>query len=489
MHARNLIVGVIVSLLATAAAHAQLVPIDNGRIVQDGQLDWLSNANLAADPTIRATLNGLYHNLPTCSAALPAGCINPNGSMDYPTATALVQDLNAYNYLGHNTWQLPADAGALTGCSAVGTQGDGFGFGCSTSGLGSLYLSLTQNGQPLRAPAAVAPNTQGTTRVAGAPSVVFTNLQPGIYWTQSPSGSSPTGFHTFSFVAGWTGANTGAVAPPKPGGAAPNAANFFYVLPMIANRNAGVPGTVYDPAAEVSWATNGNLALTLNLLPLCSGVPGYGAAPCMTASGTMTETSAAAFVNLLNTTTFNGKTGYLGQTDWTLPTFTATPNCGYITCITGGSATPQDNPKNDPLASLFYNLLGLGQWQTVDGAPSTATTDPFANFQNALYWACPAAIPANDPTLFPALAPCSPDPQCSPSSQPNPCPDNMGYAFNFGDGGSATDEWRNDLFVVPYYTDVPEPPGWAVLLPGLVLLGRDRMTRRRGQARALPARR
>jgi hypothetical protein len=77
MHVRTLATAVAPALSVAAPARAQLVPIGNGEIVQDGQINWLANANLASDAAIRATLGGLYGNLPTCSAALSAGCVNP----------------------------------------------------------------------------------------------------------------------------------------------------------------------------------------------------------------------------------------------------------------------------------------------------------------------------------------------------------------------------------------------------------------------------
>ena len=89
----------------------------------------LADANLAADPDIRAKLG--------------VTGINPNGSMDFATAQKWVAALNAYDnglgYLGHNNWQLPVAPLQDSTCADTGTQGGSFGPMCTGSAFGSLY--------------------------------------------------------------------------------------------------------------------------------------------------------------------------------------------------------------------------------------------------------------------------------------------------------------------------------------------------------------
>ena len=116
-----------------------LTPVDNGQIVYDAnqKVYWLANADLAADPAIRATLG--------------VTGINPNGTMNYTTALQWVNALNHANngsgYLGHTNWQLPGTPPIDSTCSVLhGGDGKSFGAKCTGSGLGNLYnigLALT----------------------------------------------------------------------------------------------------------------------------------------------------------------------------------------------------------------------------------------------------------------------------------------------------------------------------------------------------------
>src|ERR1041384_2632947 len=78
-----------------------LQSVENGSLVFDSTLNvyWLADANLAADPQVRSELKATSLH------------INPDGSMDYPTAQAWVDLMRKCDqgkgYLGHNNWQLP----------------------------------------------------------------------------------------------------------------------------------------------------------------------------------------------------------------------------------------------------------------------------------------------------------------------------------------------------------------------------------------------
>lgn len=461
-------------LFGASPAGAALTLVDNGQLVADGQgLYWLQNANLAASDTF---------GISTCTSSLTTGCVNPNGSMSYATAQTWVADMNAQNYLGHDNWQLPAEAQSDPGCSATGKQANGFAFNCAGGALGSLYYK----GLGLTAPTTAVPPVANTITIPGT-GLAFTNLQPSDYWTGSAESGSSNGFHTFSFAAGWSGANGGIISNPPA-----NSANFFYALPMIPGCVTANPGanqmvcggnaqpgcvtptqqmvnqTVCDPSSGVTWLLNGNLAGTNAAgrfgLPLCSGLPGTDTA-CVNANGTMTEYAAQQWIMALDAA------DYLGTSDWTLPAFASADGCQYAACIGGTPA--KDTAANDPLASLFYNLLGQSPAQTAI-APSTSASGPFSNLQPDFYWACPAGA-ATDPV---ALSACSPLAQCGPTGAlSNNCPNVMDYSFNFLEGYASTDEAVSDLFVTAYF--VPEPPGWAVLACGLAALASAARWRRR----------
>ena len=325
--------------------------------------------------------------------------------MRYPSVAAWVNAMNAVNYLGHNNWQLPTTPPTDSGCGKTGPNGNNFGFGCTASAFGSLWNTLG-----IRTPNTAVPipsNTVGP----------FSNFQPYLYWSQS-SAPPPSGNLTFSFATGWQGANT--------------APNLLYALPMIPGKLPGTPSatgnglqvnpggqTVYDPVTNVTWLANANLAATNTFgLPTCTDAT--TPAICVAPDGAMTFASTSQFIGNMNT--FNG-TGYLGQTNWQLPTINS--GCPGYNCA----------GTQNPMGNLFYNQLNFSQGMTIITPPNIAV-GPFHNIQPYLYWTCEAA------TIQDACE----------SNGPVP---NFEWSFSFGSGFEGTDLLENDLYVTTYFVGPP----------------------------------
>jgi hypothetical protein len=170
-----------------------LVASTDGKIIYDQALDmyWLADANLAATNTfgIRQGINphpkdGVYIN------------INPDGSMNYATAVAWIDAMNAQDYLGHNNWRLPM---ATDASAAYYITGSGIGDTFQGSEMGELYY--TELG------ATAGSTILLPTSAAEAP---FSNFQPYLYWAGSQTAASNAngnGHSTFSFGSGFQGAN------------------------------------------------------------------------------------------------------------------------------------------------------------------------------------------------------------------------------------------------------------------------------------------
>jgi hypothetical protein len=352
-------------------------------------ISWLADADLAATNRF---------GLPLCSGPAGQACVNASGSMRWDAAVAWVAAMNAANYGGHSTWQLPTTPTIDNNCGRKGPSGNSFGFGCTLSALATLY-----NGLGLRAPNTAVPipiNTVGP----------FSNVQPYLYWSQS-SGPPPSGNYTFSFATGWQGANT--------------LPNYLYALPMIAGKLPGTPAasgtglqvnpggqTVYDPMTNITWLANANLAATNKFsLPVCTDP--LTPALCVASSGAMTYASAAQFITNMNTAI------YLGQANWQLPTIDS--SCPGYNC--GGALNPMGN--------LFYTQLALSQGMSAV-PPSSIAVGAFHNLQPYLYWTCGAA------TIQGACDAAGPAP-------------NFQWSFSFGGGFQGTDLLQNDLYVTVYF--------------------------------------
>jgi uncharacterized protein (TIGR03437 family) len=382
--------------LSPMQAASTLTLSPDGITVYDSvnNISWLANANLPASSRF---------GLPVCSGSSidPKTCVNPSGSMTYQAAAAWVAAMNAANYLGHSNWQLPTTPPLDNGCGFIGPQEVAFGWNCSAGALGSLFY----NALGLKAPNTAVPIPNNTTGP-------FTNFQPYLYWSQTIVGDG--GYGTFSFATGYQGSNTNP--------------NFLYVLPMIQGKIPGTPAasgkglqanpgglTVYDPVTNVTWLANANVAASNTFgLPACKapGSPLF----CVNQDGAMNSNSASQFISNMNTA--NG-TGYLGQSNWQLPTVDPACDVSYICAAT-----------DTPLQELFYGQLGINP-----GAPVVPTPDvavgPFNNLQPYLYWSCGAAAIQDACGTPPA-----------PSFE---------WSFTFGSGFLGTDVLQNDLYVTAYF--------------------------------------
>jgi uncharacterized protein (TIGR03437 family) len=379
-------------------AGGTLVPNSDGITIYDSvnNISWLADANLPATNRF---------GLPVCTASGTQPCVNPSGSMSYQAAAAWVAAMNAANYLGHTNWQLPTTPLADSGCGFVGPQNNSFGYNCSASALGSLYL----NALGLKAPNTAVPIPNN---MAGP----FSNFQPYFYWSQTtpPNG---TGYGSFSFNSGFQGSNT--------------VPNYLYALPMMAGKISGTPSangtglqvnpgglTVYDPVTNVTWLANANLAATNAFsLPPCKdqGSPKL----CVNADGAMNWNSANQFVANMNT--YNG-TGYLGQTHWQLPPVDAGCDVAYLCAVAAAG---------NPFGELYYGQLGLSPGEPVVATPDIAV-GPFHNIQPYLYWSCQGST---------IQGPCQ-------TAGPAP---NFEWSFSFGNGFEGTDVLANDLYVTAYF--------------------------------------
>jgi hypothetical protein len=132
---------------------------------------------------------------------------------------------------------------------------------------------------------------------------------------------------------------------------------------------------VYDANQQVYWLANANLA----------GDPAIRATLGITGinpSGTMTFTTALQWVNALNHA--NSGSGYLGHTNWQLPTVPPTDTtCSVLHGNNGNSFGAHCT------GSAWGNLynIGLGLTYPNSVVPALSNTiGPFKNIQPSLYW-------------------------------------------------------------------------------------------------------
>ena len=415
------------------AAPAQLIPSADGKTVYDAHLHarWLANANLAGTPA-------------GTSIASQAGIstISPGGAMNYSTAIAWLTALNTQTfgqgvgYLGHTTWTLPTSPTDVTNpqdanCTSSGPGGDRFGYGCTVADMAGLYNLKQSLG--LKWPNTAVPILHS----AAGP---FRNLQPYLYWTKTAAGDL-TGFHTFSFNTGWTGANTNN--------------HYMYVLPMIKGKvtseyngtvlvsyvSAGVGALqvstdgqlVYDPApVNVTFLADASLARSQSFGAQCTSfVPPEQATvfppgiPCIAPDGSMANNTAGdtsnanSWINGMNA--YNG-TGWLGRQDWQLPPDDG--GCGNFGCA------------DSPMGDLYYNQLVPAIGTPVVQTPNI-NVGPFNHVQPYLYWSC------GEPVTSP---PCQTIPPRVPTQE---------WSFSFGNGFQGTDLQINSMYVMVYFQQTP----------------------------------
>src|SRR5271163_1363921 len=106
----------------SVAAEGTLVLSSDGITVYDtvNNVTWLANVNLPASNRF---------GLPGCNASGIMPCVNSSGSMNYRSAAAWMQAMNAANYLGHSNWQIPTAPVLDSTCPLIGGQGGSFAFG------------------------------------------------------------------------------------------------------------------------------------------------------------------------------------------------------------------------------------------------------------------------------------------------------------------------------------------------------------------------
>jgi len=358
---------------------------------------WLSDANLAANATLRARLG--------------VTGIGPNGTMDYQTALEWINALNAYDsgrgYLGHNNWQLPVTPSTDPTCAvAKGNDGNSFGPSCTGSALGSLYSVFLGHTYPQ----SVVPNFTNTV----AP---FHNLQPSLYWSETDAGVA--GQATFSFNIGDAFANTVKY-------------NFMHVLPMrhgvIGAATPAGPGTVvpytsgsaagravYDRETQITWVLDANLAASSSFgvsgTTTIQGANGAMTVPVINNNGAMLFATARAWLKGMNSCS------YAGAGDWEMP-------------------------KLSDLQTLYSHLrLEAGDARMTE----QGSVGPFTNLQPFFYWACMRDQDGS------SQSPCNGKPA---GNGPKKGAD-MEWAFNLSSGFQGTDQSNKRFYVMVYYPASP----------------------------------
>jgi hypothetical protein len=319
---------------------ALIAGTDGGTTVFDTNtgMMWLADANFAAEKSFG--VKG----------------INPDGSMSWETAMTWVAHMNKADYLGHDNWTLPFTPAYDPNATQFNpTGGLSYGFDCSASDMGELFY--TEFG---------ARAGDSISDVHDAATSLFTNLQAYYYWSGVRRGKPPLPAD-FSFGNGFLGTDRDidfeyalpgypAVEHKPP---APPKNNVQLILPTASNPTlVPNPGgqTVFDPALNINWLANADLAATQTF-----GVPGINA------DGSMNHRTALAWVAAMNAA------DYLGHDNWRLPT-------------SNGSNQDQGYAQFDTeMGELYYSQLGGEAGSTIQ-LTHNALAGLFSNLQPYYYW-------------------------------------------------------------------------------------------------------
>jgi hypothetical protein len=395
----------------SAKAVHGLTPTQDGALVYDANqgVCWLADANLAGNPIVRLIMG------------VPG--INPDGTMDYPTALSWVAALNNFDggrgFLGHSNWQLPDSP--LNDSTCSNDNNGGFGVLCTGSALANLY----SNGLALTYPDSVVPNFTSWVWP-------FRNLQPVLYWdADQVNTNNVNGESTFSFNTGLSGSNTTQfnyfhVLPMAPGAIGSPPTGWGIVVPYTSGPAAGK--AVYDTHTGITWTLDANLAAQNHF-----GVTGSTTVSSKHATYTVPlidRDGAMLFEEVNGSDGVSGwiggmnASGYAGTNNWTLPQLA-------------------------DLKTLYDDLIiaaGDVRLEALGFVP------PFIGLQPGFYWACQRDEDPGDSSQSPCDA-----------TLPPPFISNQGipyqYSYNFSDGFVDTDLETKQFYVMVYYPTPATQPG------------------------------
>lgn len=186
-------------------AHGVLQAPSNGQIYDDAMhVTWLQDANFVV--TSCTANNALWQAFDPSSVPNNSGndkttiCNSLNGRLNWYEAEAWIDLLNANNYLGYNNWRQPATGQPDSTCSSTDGNGQGIGYRCKGSELGSLFNVSLGN-----------PNALDSTcnNPGNGPDFClqnkdqFSNLQPASYWSGTSYAPLPSNAWAFVMYAGF----------------------------------------------------------------------------------------------------------------------------------------------------------------------------------------------------------------------------------------------------------------------------------------------